>query len=54
MISKFAPRAFAAPIRYNAARFNSPVMAQRVQQSRRNVTTDAASSHVEKSEVPTV
>ena len=54
MLSRFAPRAFtAAPVRYNAARFASPVMAQRVQ-SRRSVTTDAASSHVEKSEVPAV
>lgn len=52
MLSRFAPRAFtaAAPIRYNAARFASPVMAQ----SKRTVTTDAASSHVEKSEVPKV
>jgi hypothetical protein len=43
MLSRFAPRAAAAP---RALRF-APV-------ARRNVTTDAASAHVDKSEVPTV
>ncbi|KAK4623646.1 Pyruvate dehydrogenase E1 component subunit alpha, mitochondrial [Fulvia fulva] len=43
MLSRFAPRAFAAPIRHNAARLTPAV---------RTVTTDAASSHVEKSDVP--
>jgi len=43
MLSRFAPRAAAAP---RALRF-APV-------ARRNVTTDAASAHVEKSEVPSV
>ncbi|KAF2159714.1 hypothetical protein M409DRAFT_60634 [Zasmidium cellare ATCC 36951] len=43
MLSRFAPRAFAAPVRSNAARF-TPAL--------RTVTTDAASSHVEKSDVP--
>lgn len=43
MLSRFAPRAAAAP---KALRF-APV-------ARRNVTTDAASSHVDKSEVPSV
>ena len=42
MLSRFAPRAAAAP---RALRFAAPV-------ARRNVTTDAASAHVEKSEVP--
>jgi hypothetical protein len=42
MLSRFAPRAAAAP---KALRFAAPV-------ARRNVTTDAASAHVEKSEVP--
>jgi pyruvate dehydrogenase E1 component alpha subunit len=45
MLSRFAPRALAAPVRLNAARFTPAV---------RTVTTDAASSHVEKSEVPEV
>lgn len=45
MLSRFAPRAFAAPVRSNAARF-TPAL--------RTVTTDAASSHVEKSDVPEV
>jgi hypothetical protein len=43
MLSRFAPRAAAAP---RALRF-APV-------ARRNVTTDAASAHVDKSQVPTV
>lgn len=43
MLSRFAPRAAAAP---RALRF-APV-------ARRNVTTDAASAHVDKSEVPSV
>lgn len=43
MLSRFAPRAFAAPVRYNAARF-TPTL--------RTVTTDAASTHAEKSEIP--
>jgi len=50
MLSKFAPRAFAAPVRYTApvrATAISPVV-------RRSVTTDAASSHAEKSDVPAV
>jgi len=50
MLSKFAPRAFAAPVRYTAsvrATAFSPVV-------RRSVTTDAASSHAEKSDVPAV
>jgi len=42
MLSRFAPRAAAAP---RALRFAAPV-------ARRNVTTDAASAHVEKSEIP--
>lgn len=45
MLSRFAPRAFTAPIRSNAARL-TPAL--------RTVTTDAASSHVEKSDVPEV
>ena len=50
MLSRFAPRAFVAPVRYNVpvrATAFSPVV-------RRSVTTDAASSHAEKSEVPSV
>lgn len=42
MLSRFAPRAAAAP---RALRFAAPV-------ARRNVTTDAASAHVEASDVP--
>ncbi|KAK5137935.1 alpha subunit of pyruvate dehydrogenase [Meristemomyces frigidus] len=48
MLSRFAPRAFAAPARYNApvrAAFTPAVV-------RRSVTTDAASSHAEKDDVP--
>ncbi|KAK5114771.1 alpha subunit of pyruvate dehydrogenase [Meristemomyces frigidus] len=48
MLSKFAPRTFAAPVRYNApvrAAFSPAVV-------RRSVTTDAASSHAEKADVP--
>lgn len=45
MISRFARRAFAAPVRLNATRV-TPAL--------RTVTTDAASSHVEKSDVPSV
>ncbi|KAI7098981.1 Pyruvate dehydrogenase E1 component subunit alpha [Hortaea werneckii] len=47
MLSRFAPRALAAPTRYAPARkaFSPAVV-------RRSVTTDAASSHAEKSEVP--
>ena len=50
MLSRFAPRAFVAPVRYNVpvrSTAFSPVV-------RRSVTTDAASSHAEKSEVPSV
>jgi hypothetical protein len=50
MLSRFAPRAFVAPVRYNApvrATAFSPLV-------RRTVTTDAASSHAEKSDVPSV
>lgn len=50
MLSKFAPRAFTAPVRTAAplrAAF-SPAVA------RRTVTTDAASSSVDKSQVPDV
>lgn len=43
MLSRFAPRAAAAPKALRLA----PV-------ARRNVTTDAASSHVDKNEVPSV
>jgi len=43
MLSKFAPRAFAAPTRFNAVR-RMPAL--------RTVTTDAASSHAEKDDVP--
>ncbi|EME45319.1 hypothetical protein DOTSEDRAFT_71147 [Dothistroma septosporum NZE10] len=43
MLSRLAPRAFAAPVRHNAARLTPAA---------RSVTTDAASSHVEKSDVP--
>ncbi|TKA73350.1 Pyruvate dehydrogenase E1 component subunit alpha, mitochondrial [Friedmanniomyces simplex] len=51
MLSKFAPRAFTVPVRYNAgaplrAAFRPAVVA------RRTVTTDAASSHAEKADVP--
>lgn len=49
MLSKFAPRAFAAPVRYNA-----PVRAAFSPAVRRSVTTDAASSHAEKADVPAV
>jgi pyruvate dehydrogenase E1 component alpha subunit len=45
MLSRFAPRALAAPVRLNAARF-TPAL--------RTVTTDAASSHAEKSDIPEV
>lgn len=49
MLSKFAPRAFAAPVRYAPVRpaFSPAVV-------RRSVTTDAASSHAERSDVPSV
>ena len=50
MLSRFAPRAFVAPVRYNApvrAAFSPAIV-------RRGVTTDAASSHAEKSDVPSV
>ena len=49
MLSRFAPRALAAPTRYAPARkaFSPAVV-------RRSVTTDAASSHAEKSDVPSV
>ncbi|KAH9827700.1 Pyruvate dehydrogenase E1 component subunit alpha, mitochondrial [Teratosphaeria destructans] len=48
MLSRFAPRAFTAPVRYNASvrAVVSPAVV------RRSVTTDAASSHAEKSDVP--
>ncbi|KAK0278967.1 alpha subunit of pyruvate dehydrogenase [Friedmanniomyces endolithicus] len=51
MLAKFAPRAFSAPVRYNAgaplrAAFRPAVVA------RRTVTTDAASSHADKEDVP--
>lgn len=54
MLSRFAPRAFtAAPaVRQNAVR--SSVMAAQTMRTKRSVTTDAASSHVDKSEVPKV
>jgi len=53
MLAKFAPRAFSAPVRYNAgaplrAAFRPAVVA------RRTVTTDAASSHADKEDVPDV
>jgi hypothetical protein len=47
MLSRFAPRAFAAA---PAARFN----AIRCMPALRTVTTDAASSHAEKDDVPEV
>jgi pyruvate dehydrogenase E1 component alpha subunit len=47
MLSRFAPRAFAAA---PAARFN----AVRRMPALRTVTTDAASSHAEKDDVPEV
>ncbi|KAK3676178.1 alpha subunit of pyruvate dehydrogenase [Recurvomyces mirabilis] len=48
MLSRFAPRAFLAPVRCNAplrAAFSPAVV-------RRTVTTDAASTHAEKSDIP--
>ncbi|GAB7360225.1 hypothetical protein MBLNU230_g7985t1 [Neophaeotheca triangularis] len=53
MLSRFAPRAFAAPIRSSfapATRVARQTPALRA--TTRTVTTDAASSHAEKSEVP--
>ncbi|KAK5118313.1 alpha subunit of pyruvate dehydrogenase [Meristemomyces frigidus] len=52
MLSKIAPRAFTAPVRYSA--YASPVRAafSPAVVSRRTVTTDAASTHAEKSDIP--
>ncbi|EMC99387.1 hypothetical protein BAUCODRAFT_31706 [Baudoinia panamericana UAMH 10762] len=55
MLSKFVPRAFAAPARFNAAATATPFKAAvspAVAVARRSVTTDAASSHAEKADVP--
>lgn len=45
MLTRFAPRALTATVRSNAARYAPAI---------RTVTTDAASSHVDKSDVPSV
>ena len=51
MLSKFAPRAaFAAPLRSAY----TPITTTRAAFARRTVTTDAASSHADKSDVPSV
>ncbi|KAK3067385.1 alpha subunit of pyruvate dehydrogenase, partial [Teratosphaeriaceae sp. CCFEE 6253] len=50
MLTRFAPRAFTAPIRHNAI---TPIRAAfSPSLARRTVTTDAASSHADKSDVP--
>ena len=51
MLSRFAPRAWTAPVRSSVA---APARFAPVVRSVRTVTTDAASSHAEKDDVPTV